>query len=68
MDETRNTIGDENNTGALLDKPPARIEPLSYVRGLCRLALAVELGLHWERRHRPQRCRFALEEWRGNGI
>lgn len=39
-EETRKTIGDENNTGALLDKAPGTIEPLAYVRGLCRLALA----------------------------
>ncbi|MFK4719332.1 glycine/D-amino acid oxidase-like deaminating enzyme [Bradyrhizobium niftali] len=39
-DETRKTIGDKNNTGALLDKSPGTIEPLAYVRGLCRVALA----------------------------
>lgn len=39
-DETRKKIGGENNTGALLDKRPGTIEPLTYVRGLCRVALA----------------------------
>ncbi len=39
-DETRKKIGGGNYTGALLDKRAGTIQPLAYVRGLCRVALA----------------------------
>ncbi|MEZ2146401.1 FAD-binding oxidoreductase [Bradyrhizobium sp. DN5] len=39
-EETRQAIGGGNYTGALLDKRAATIQPLAYVRGLARIALA----------------------------
>ncbi|MCA6111533.1 NAD(P)/FAD-dependent oxidoreductase [Bradyrhizobium cenepequi] len=39
-EETRKKIGGGNYTGALLDKRAGTIQPLAYVRGLARVALA----------------------------
>jgi glycine/D-amino acid oxidase-like deaminating enzyme len=47
-EETRRKIGGGDYTGALLDKRAGTIQPLAYVRGLARVALAADVKIFTE--------------------